>query len=221
MNYQLIQKAIILVEEFDTQENKAAYTQDIQGFRHWISDGEAKNGFDKSEPIWEGKENGRSPESAINTLLVHMNRYAKTYSKSAIYGSEFSTQEDFIYLITLKTFGSMTKMELINKNLHDKPTGMQIINRLIKNGWVAQTDSQSDKRTKFISLEDKGLQTLEQQMDRIRQASQIVTGKLEYSEKMELIRLLSKLNDFHHPIFSQHLPASQLLEKVGKQTTMQ
>jgi hypothetical protein len=42
-------------------------------------------------------------------LLVHMNRYAKTYSKSAIAGSGFNTQEEFIYLINLKAFGSMTK----------------------------------------------------------------------------------------------------------------
>jgi hypothetical protein len=61
------------------------------------------------------KENGRSPESVISTLLVHMNRYAKTYSKSAIAGSGFNTQEEFIYLINLKAFGSMTKMELIKK----------------------------------------------------------------------------------------------------------
>jgi hypothetical protein len=33
-----------------------------------------------------------------------MNRYAKAYSKSAIHGSEFSTQEDFVYLINLKAF---------------------------------------------------------------------------------------------------------------------
>src|SRR5690554_5295977 len=98
-----------------------------------------QEGFTKEEPYWEGKEKGRSPESVINTLIVHMNRYAKSYSKSAIYDSEFSTQEDFIYLINLKAFGAMTKMELIKKNIQEKPVGMQIINRLIENGWVDQT----------------------------------------------------------------------------------
>jgi hypothetical protein len=66
-------------------------------------------------PTGKVRKMERTPESAISTLLVHLNRYAKTYSKSAIMDSEFSTQEDFIYLINLKAFGEMTKMALIKK----------------------------------------------------------------------------------------------------------
>src|SRR5690606_39709334 len=66
------------------------------------------------------KDKGRSAESVINTLIVHMNRYAKSYSKSAIYGSDFSTQEEFIFLINLKAFGAMSKMELIKKNIRSE-----------------------------------------------------------------------------------------------------
>ena len=113
------------------------------------------------EPDWEGKEKGRSPESVINTFIVHMNRYAKTYSKAAIVGSDFSTQEDFIYLINLKAFGEMTKMELIRKNIHDKPAGMQIINRLIRQGWVEQRYSLTDRRSKVINIAEQGINVLE------------------------------------------------------------
>lgn len=60
-----------------------------------------------------------------------MNRYAKSYSKSAIFDSGFSTQEYYIYLINLKIFGDMKKINLIKKNVHEKPVGMKIINRLM------------------------------------------------------------------------------------------
>lgn len=215
MNYQLIKDVIQLVEEFERDNNSDGYPKDIKGFKKWVSDNEKETNSDLKEPDWEGKIDGRSPESVISTLLVHMNRYAKAYSKSAIHGSEFSTQEDFVYLINLKAFGAMTKMELVKKNIQDKPTGMQIINRLIKNGWVIQSDSETDRRSKVIKITPRGLESLSEQMGKIRLATQIVSGDLSYPEKMQLIRLLNKLDDFHHPIFSQHIDSHELLQKVN------
>ena len=110
----------------------------------------------------------------------------------------------------------MTKMELIKKNVQEKPAGMQIINRLIAQKWVAQKDSKTDKRSKVISITDKGLKALDAQMDKIRQATSIVTGDLTYNEKMELIRLLNKLNDFHQPIYDKNIEPENLLKEVLK-----
>nr|WP_121272172.1 winged helix DNA-binding protein [Pedobacter schmidteae] len=215
MNYQLIQEVIQLVEKFDENVSENVYPKNLDGFKRWICNQHTEVDSLLNEPDWEGKTNGRSPESVISTLLVHMNRYAKTYSKSAIYDSAFSTQEDFIYLINLKAFGAMTKMKLIKKNIQDKPTGMQIISRLIKNGWVMQTDSETDKRSKVIKITPEGMEALSQQMEKIRLATQIVSGNLSHSEKMQLIRLLNKLEDFHHPIFSQQIDSHELLQKVN------
>ncbi|HLW29587.1 MAG TPA: helix-turn-helix domain-containing protein, partial [Brumimicrobium sp.] len=141
MNYDLIKDVLGLVESFETvNTEKKTFENNIEGFKKWLVNSFQAD-LPEEEPHWEGKEKGRSPESVINTLIVHMNRYAKSYSKSAIHDSEFSTQEDFIYLINLKAFGAMTKMDLIKKNVQEKPAGMQIINRLIKQGWVDQKDS--------------------------------------------------------------------------------
>lgn len=51
-------------------------------------------------------------------------------------------------------------------------------------------------------------------MEKIRQATQIVAGNLTYKEKMKLIELLNKLNEYHHPIFTQNIDSSELLDKV-------
>lgn len=217
MNYTLIKDFIDLLQEFEDEVQACPdlYPGTIQGFKAWISDKEnteQENHFE--EPYWEGKENGRTPESAISTLLVHLNRYAKTYSKSAILDSEFSTQEDFIYLINLKAFGEMTKMALIKKNIHDKPVGMLIITRLLRQGLVEQTDSDYDKRSKLIRITERGLQVLENQMKKIRQATNIVAGNLNYKEKMEFIRILNKLDRFHYPIFSRNINSDDLINTV-------
>ncbi|KMQ61871.1 MarR family transcriptional regulator [Chryseobacterium sp. BLS98] len=217
MNYTLIKDFIDLMQEFETeiQARPDLYPGNIQGFKAWIADKENADQKERpEEPYWEGKENGRTPESAISTLLVHLNRYAKTYSKSAISNSEFSTQEDFIYLINLKAFGEMTKMALIKKNIHDKPVGMLIIARLLGQGLIEQTDSDLDKRSKLIRITERGLMILENQMEKIRQATNIVAGNLNYREKMELIRILNKLDSFHYPIFSRNIHSDQLINII-------
>jgi len=215
MDFKLVKEVIQLLEKFDSENKGESYINDIDGFKKWIYDNEViKVQSIKDEPIWEGKENGRSPESVISTQLVHLNRYAKTYSKSAIADSEFNTQEEFIYLINLKSFGTMTKMELIKKNIQDKSAGILIINRLIKQGWVEQTNSQTDKRTKVLKITEKGRETLELQMEKIRNATNIVTGNLTYSEKIKLIKILDKLDKFHQPIFSRSIECHNLIDTL-------
>lgn len=212
MDYKLIKDVIGLLEEFEHQVN---VQHDIEGFKQWIADQHQKQEL-ALDINWEGKDKGRSAESVINTLIVHMNRYAKFYSKAAILDSPFATQEEFIFLINLKAFGAMTKMELIKKNIHDKPSGMQVINRLIANGWVTQEVSPTDKRSKVIQITTIGITALELQMDKIRNATKIVTGKLNDQEKNQLIYLLEKLDNFHNPIYIQNFNSKDLLDRVMK-----
>lgn len=214
MNYNLLKDLIDLAEDFEKVNKNNKYSQDISGLKQWIADNAKSTGLNIEEPYWEGKEKGRSAESAISTLLVHLNRYAKTYSKSAIAGSDFATQEDFIYLINLKAFGEMTKAELIKRNVHDKPVGMLIISRLLKLGWVEQVVSESDKRAKVIKITEKGIRALEDQMAKIRQATTIVAGDLSHAERLELIRILSKLDQFHQSVFAKNSNCTNLLDIV-------
>lgn len=214
MTTQLIKELLDLAERFDIENANNSYSNDIEGFKVWISETQSDNNFATSEPNWEGKMNGRSPESAISTLLVHLNRYAKSYSKSAISDSDFHTQDEFSYLINLKAFGNMTKMELIKKNIHDKSSGMLIINRLIRQGWIKQSDSATDRRSKILTVTEQGKNALENQMEKIRSATNIVSGILSHKEKMELIRILSKLDQYHQPIFAKNIDSQKLIETV-------
>ncbi|REC63769.1 MarR family transcriptional regulator [Chryseobacterium pennae] len=215
MNFDLIKAVIELVQQFMEQnESEALYSNDLHGFMEWINSS-YKNTSESADPSWIGKESGRSSDSIINTLLIRMGRYAKTYSRS-IGNSAFSSQDDFIYLIGLKTMGEMTKMELIRHNVHEKSSGILIINRLIHHGWVGQTVSEKDKRTKRIRITGKGLTVLDENMDEIRKASNVVVGNLTHSEQMLLITILSKLDDFHDSFYHMNLDARDLLDTAYK-----
>lgn len=210
MNYILLHDIVDLLENFESSNNYGIYPANVDGFCQWIND--TKQNFDQPEMEWEGKINGRSVESLISTLLVHMSKYAKSYSKSAIHNSEFSTQEEFIYLITLNSFGSMSKMELIRRNKMDKPSGIQIINRLIKCGWIVQINSTKDKRSKILELTAEGKSYLNSKMDDIRKATKIVTADLTEKEKIELARILTKMDKFHQKIYNKNLNPDKLLQ---------
>ncbi len=217
MNYSIIKEIIGLLEQFENENEFKKYSADSDGFKKWIYESWKSEKREVEEPYWEGKENGRSPESAISTLIVHLNKYAKTYSKSAITNSDFTTQDDFIYLINLKSFGSMTKMDLITKNIHTKSAGTVIISRLLKNSWITITDSQDDRRNKIVSITEKGLSALEFHMKKIREATHIVAGDLTYEEKMNLIYILNKLDRFHYPIYSRHINSNELIDVVSRE----
>lgn len=215
MNFDLIKEVVGLVQQFIEQnEDKLLYSNDLQGFTDWIN-ASSTFSYEKENPDWVGKELGRSSDSVINTLLIRMGRYAKIYSRS-IGNSVFSSQDDFIYLISLKTMGAMTKMELIRHNVTEKSSGMLIINRLIRNGWAEQTICLKDKRKKYIQITENGLTVLEQHIEEIRKASRVVVGNLNPSEQMLLIAILSKLDEFHDSFYRLHMNSNDLLDVVFK-----
>ncbi|WP_114821813.1 MarR family winged helix-turn-helix transcriptional regulator [Chryseobacterium sp. KLBC 52] len=215
MNFDLIKAAVELVQEFMEQnEDQVLYSNNLHGFTQWIN-ASFKDDSDEEDPIWIGKQSGRSSDSIINTLLIRIGRYAKTYSRS-IGKSVFSSQDDFIYLISLKTIGAMTKMELIRHNVHEKSAGVLIINRLIRNEWVEQKVSQKDKRTKHIAITEKGIAVLDEHMEEIRKASKVVVGNLTHSEQMLLIAILSKLDEFHDSFYRMNLEAMDLIDVAYK-----
>ena len=209
MKYSLLKDIINSLEEYEKFcEKEAVSDVDFETYKTWLLN-EATQ-----DVTWNGKDTGRSMNSVINTLIVHMNRYAKTYSKSVLHNTEFVSQEDFIYLINLKAFGAMTKMELIKKNIHEKSPGMQIINRLIAKGWIDQIDDEIDKRQKLISITSEGKNILEDNMMNIRNATDIVTGNLTEKEKTTLIHLLQKLDTYHNPIYNANKKPEELLDYV-------
>lgn len=220
MNYKLLQETLELLQDFENniqKDSSSAYKNDINGFKKWLCNQNEKIDDSIIAPDWEGKENGRSPESVINTLIVHMNNYAKSYSKAVIQDSDFSTQEEFIFLINLKAFGAMSKMELIKKNVQYKSMGIKIIDRLIEQGWVKQTMSPSDKRSKIISITKSGITALNRKMKDIKLATNIVAGNLSLSEKMQLIKLLQKLDVFHENIYKRNIETNSLLETISQE----
>ncbi|MGY3052667.1 DNA-binding MarR family transcriptional regulator [Pedobacter sp. UYEF25] len=202
MYYDLMQNLLGLVKKFEQETEKS--NTDVHLFAQWLVKQEVSEPK-SDEFIWQGRAEGRSPDSVINTSIVHLYRYAKLYAKSAIVDTSFSTPDDFIYLISLVSLGSMTKSALIRLNVHEKSAGMQVVNRLIKSDLVVQSKLENNRKSQLISITEKGKELLSQNMQNIKTASARVAEPLSHLEKIDLIRLLSKLEIHHDEKLSKNL----------------
>ncbi|WP_316738597.1 MarR family transcriptional regulator [Pedobacter aquatilis] len=192
MLYNLVQDLLMQVRDYE--ETAAKPADDLLAFLEW-----QRSRYPLPPNPGRGAEQaeGRSMDSIINTAIVHLYRYAKNEAKQAIADTPFSTIDEFIYLIVLMVHGQMSKTALIKSNIHDKPSGTLIINRLIAKNWVSQLPALSDKRIMLVELSDYGRETLSHHMQRIREVSARVTAPLSESEKSTLAALLIKLENFH------------------------
>jgi MarR family transcriptional regulator, lower aerobic nicotinate degradation pathway regulator len=152
------------------------------------------------------RQQGETVESAIARLFVFISRYAKLYFKKAFDNTLIQSAEEFSYLVILWTFESLSKTELIQKNIHEKASGMEIINRLTDKGLTEQFDDRHDRRSKRIRITPAGTQALLASFANTRIVSALMTANLDETEKATLFYLLKKLDHFHYHIFMEDKP---------------
>lgn len=138
----------------------------------------------------------------LSKLIVFLNRYARLLIKKGLSSfPELVVSEDFTYLYILMNAESMTKIQLIEKNVHEKPTGLEVIKRLLKHGLIAEKKDEKDKRSKRVFLTEKGKGMFFATVESMSKVAALVSGKLTSEEKKQLYSLLKKLEDFHNPIY--------------------
>ncbi len=137
----------------------------------------------------------------ISILIVLLFRYAKSYIRKALKSSLIKSADEFSFLITLITFDNLTKTELIHKQVMEKTSGTEIINRLLKLGLISQFNDVVDKRSVRIKITEAGREQLFQILPQMRLVSQIVAGNLTDGEKLSLAYMLRKLDSFHNDIY--------------------
>lgn len=149
----------------------------------------------------EVQERGNKQETTIAILVTFIYRYAKLYAKKVLQDSSISTLDDFSYLILLLTHENLSKTELIQKNVHEKTTGMEIIKRLIKQNLIYQFDNEADKRSQRVAITEEGKVAIFSILHKLEDVSTIMTGNLSELEKNSLNSILKKLDYFHFDIF--------------------
>lgn len=172
------------------------------------------NGIDFGIASWENFNRQTLMEMA-GALIGKMGRYVDNYSRKSMPGTPVPSIEEFTYLIVLLQEESMIKSELINHNAHQITTGTEIIKRLLKKGYLQQTNDERDKRSVRVSITDQGRAAIYATATVTKSLAAIATGILSDEELLSLVGTLRKLDDFHKQIFheSKHLELEDLVTK--------
>ncbi len=158
---------------------------------------------------------GEKKETSIAILVTFIYRYAKVYARKVLGDSPISTLDDFAYLITLLTHHSLSKSELIQHQVHEKTTGMEILKRLLRQGLICQFDDTEDRRSQRVAITSQGRMAVFSVLQQLDGVTTLMTGNLNTQEKETLYGILSKLDHFHYDIFThdKSLSMEEILER--------
>lgn len=111
------------------------------------------------------KQAGKKGERIMNGayLLKTLGRILSAYSlyfRSAVNHIGIPPAESFYYLNGLLHLGEVRKSDLINYMFAETTTGMEVINRLIREDKIDERTSPDDKRAKLIKVNENGIATL-------------------------------------------------------------
>ena len=187
-DYLFVQSLLEKAKEF----RKSGGTPKLSEFSSWL--GEEFTHQEVNLPFLFPDE---SVESAASKYIIYLYRYAKGYGKKLLKDTPLSSIDDVPYLLMLLFSGPSTKMELIQANVHEKTTGMEILNRLLRLGLVEQQFNPDDKRSRKLSISPEGQKLMLNLMNGMDTLSAIVSGNLQTKERINLLKMLHKLNDFH------------------------
>ncbi len=193
--YELLKKLLEKVESYEKQRPLESIT--VADFAQWLAHDTQQHTHENTPSVSE------EPSDKIGALVGRLFRYAKTYSKIALKDTPLQTVDEFVYLVTLAHRGSMTKSELIEQNIQERTTGIEIIKRLVRADWIFEQDDPDDRRSRRLSLAPEGMEVLRGVFGKMQGISKIVVGNLNRAEQWQLIDLLSRLDHFHHEIFTQ------------------
>lgn len=198
MKYDLLQTLLPHLEAYERAYPKG---QSARHFAVWL----LRQTTDPEE-LQEGSAGAAEREKtdgAIGKLLIYLNRYIKVYARKALEGSPLGTMDEFVYLVMLTEQGALTKSDLIQRNRHEKPTGMEIIRRLLALGLIAQSDDLDDRRSKRLTITPQGTNVSGQVAGQMAKVSTLLTGNLTMAEKLLLLQLLDKLENFHQLVLAK------------------
>ncbi len=189
MKYDLLAE---LLPHLDRYESAFPKAKGLQHFAIWLARELADENAVR-QPAESADIDGR-----ISELLMFVGRYIKTYARKALEDTPLATMDDYAYLIEVAQNGPMSKMDIIQRHRHEKPSGMEIIKRLSEARLLVQTPDPGDRRSVLMHVTDSGKTTIVATAERMKRVARLGMGQLSNAEKILLLQLLDKLEDFHH-----------------------
>ena len=202
MNTDFLIQLLLKVKEFE-QETQNKNTDSIDDFRLWLNE----KSYQNTNPTALFKKENKivfDTENEIAKQVILLGRFSKQMIRRGLKDFPQLSNEEFTYLYRIIDENSLTKMQLIERNGHEKQTGIEIIKRLVKNGLLEEFQDEKDKRITRLNSTPKGKTIFEESIAEVTKISRVLSAKLDEKEKKELLTILKKLNEFHFNVYHNH-----------------
>lgn len=202
MKYETLHAVIFELEEFEKHKRDSQISLD--SFRRWLNERfyQQESPMNLMEKVKVDSPLGLNYE--IVKQLMLLNRYNKIIIKKGMEKYPELVNEDFTYLYRLLDYESLTKIQLIEKNAHEKQSGLEVIKRLIKYGLVTEFPDPNDGRSKRIKVTEKGKELFKETTHEVNLISNIITARLSIEEKEMLFKIVKKMNVLQHNIYLKY-----------------
>ena len=196
MKHNLSYQPLILNWENYLQSTNAP---SLQGFAKYLLRSQIEMIDDNNKVIIESNtlpENTPYLTAEAAELIFRLNKYIKNYGKPVLQEMGISSMDEFVILAFLLQKRECSKKEIINRNLIEFTTGMDMLRRMIKRGLLIERINTQDKRQKIISLSKKGKNVLFEILVKFKNITDVL-GDLDKKEREIFLNLLKQLNKFH------------------------
>lgn len=201
MNYSLLKELLDALQQFENEIDSDKQGNLEQFGRFLLLKHQNIVSHFEDEP--KGQEEGKDYQVniLINIMVVYLYRYAKAYSRHLQQNPDDISLDEFGYLVTVQDKGDISQTKLIELNIQEKASGVEIVKRLIKRKYLESIDNPDDKRSKLIKLTHEGLAAIGTFLPKMTGLAKLVVADLDLGQKVSLLGILQHLHQFHNPIF--------------------
>lgn len=128
--------------------------------------------------------------------IFRLYKFSKMYSKPIMMGVGLNSFDEFTILTTLLEKKEATKKLLIEENLIELTTGMDMLKRMLKQDLLKERINPQDKREKLVSMSENGQRVLFSILKGF-QSMEDVLGDLNKEEREQTIQYLERLDKYH------------------------
>jgi DNA-binding MarR family transcriptional regulator len=111
--------------------------------------------------------------------------------------------EAFSLLLGLKYKGETKKTELINMMMLEYTTGIEWINKLIKEGYIIERSDVNDRRSKLLHISSKGEKLYEKAYKKTIESARLVFEGVPDEDIKLVLQLLIPIEEKHHRLHAE------------------
>ena len=132
-------------------------------------------------------------DTLIGMFLVTLNNLTRSRLNTLVNDTPFSNIMDYHYLVVLDSHGRQRKSDLIAINHMEMSSGIEVIRRLLKNGWVEEKPNPEDRRSKYVMISPDGSRLINELQARVDEFYRSFCAGLDERQKPDVLRSLELL----------------------------